>query len=204
MNDLINELGEVTSSRYKNLVKNAKNKSKEIIEKIKKGNTVAHGNVLIHYVTVPILNDLVFLRFLENIIKKGGDSNQYWSFKLSYYDETSRSSSSECSEFLNEVINENVRLLCNQILMNKATKEKLNDDLINYICTFLGKFVGVNLPVHNDTFQLVKKDDDFLYVNESKLMVSFNQDFRGGRKKRKTRIKRKRNKKRKTNKNRFV
>ena len=206
MNESIREFGEIKSSKYKDQVKKAKKKSKEIIQEIKKGNTNAFGNALIYHVTVPILNALVFLRFLENIIKKGGDGKQYWTFKLYYYDENSGSVSSKYSESLNEVINENLSTLENKILfqgLNENSKIFLSDEIVGYINTFIGITLPDKLPVDNYIYQLVK-NDDVLYVNGNRLMVEFNQDFRGGKKKRKTKLKRKRNKKRKTKKNRFV
>lgn len=217
----IGELKDIESSEYKDLVKNAKNKAKEIITEIQRTNVNAYGNGWLYYVTDSIFNQLVLLRFLENIIKGGGPGEDYKIFTLSYYDPRSKSKSSLYDNMLTRNLNKKIDDRLNYLLEQYLIRENASVDaetpivLINYVFSFIENNI-LPLDINDYWYLNTKYNEKFLFLEEKfgpspstrlssyKLMVRFNQDFRGGRKKRKTRIKRKRNKKRKTKKNRFV
>jgi hypothetical protein len=217
----IGELKDIESSEYKKIVKNAKTKAKEIITEIQRTNVNAYGNGWLYYVTDSIFNQLVFLRFLENIIKRGGHGEDYKIFKFSYYDPSAISISSlyddDMTRDLNIKIDDRLNYLLEQYLLHEdfSISTETPIVLINYILSFIENNNILPLDINDDWYLDTKNNEKFLLLEEKfgpspstslsscKLMVRFNQDFRGGRKKRKTRIKRKRNK-RKTKKNRFV
>lgn len=219
---MIGELKNIKSSEYKDLVKNAKNKANEIITtKIKSENHNAYGNGWLYYVTDSIFNQLVFLRFLENIIKSGGPGEDYKIFTFSYYDPRARSISSLYDDNMTRDLNIKIDDRLNYLLERYLLLEDFSREtpipmvLFNYILSFIENNNILPLDINDDWYLDTKYNEKFLFLEENfgpspstslsscKLMVRFNQDFRGGRKKRKTRIKRKRNK-RKTKKNRFV
>jgi hypothetical protein len=220
---MIGELKNIKSSEYKKLVKNAKDKANEIITKIQRNNDNAYGNGWLYDVTDSIFNQLVLLRFLENIIKKGGDGGDYKIFTFSYYDDgPSAISKSSLYDYyltrdLNIKIDDRLKYLLEQYLLREdvSISTQIPTEINNYIHSFIQTNIILPLKI-NDDWYLDRKDDEkclflqersrsrpFKTISSYKLMVRFNQDFRGGRKRRKTKIKRKRIK-RKTKKNRFV